>query len=132
MRFYIACGHPQVDHAKQIAAILTRNGHEQTFDWTEYGDLCHEDSTRMEEVSYLELRAVTDAELVIVLLPGGNSTHTELGVALASRSNKRILVWSEDGSCFEDANKLCPFYYLPVVERITGSFERLCERLGAI
>lgn len=94
MRFYIATGLVNAEHARKAAEVLRRNGHEQTYDWTTHGDIRHEGAERMSEVAFNELRAVRDAELVVALLPGGQGTHTELGVALATRSNKRIILWS--------------------------------------
>lgn len=92
MRFYIATGLVNAEHARKAAEVLRRNGHEQTYDWTTHGDIRHEGAERMSEVAFNELRAVRDAELVVALLPGGQGTHTELGVALATRSNKRIIL----------------------------------------
>ena len=100
MRFYIATGLVNAEHARKAAEVLRRNGHEQTYDWTTHGDIRHEGAERMSEVAFNELRAVRDAELVVALLPGGQGTHTELGVALATRSNKRIILWSETGDEF--------------------------------
>ena len=34
MRFYIATGLVNAEHARKAAEVLRRNGHEQTYDWT--------------------------------------------------------------------------------------------------
>lgn len=63
MRFYIATGLVNAEHARKAAEVLRRNGHEQTYDWTTHGDIRHEGAERMSEVAFNELRAVRDAEL---------------------------------------------------------------------
>ncbi len=131
MRFYIATGLENVERAKELSAVLSRNGHELTYDWTAHGDVRSMGKDKMAEVAFSEVRAVRDAELVVALLPGGFGTHTEIGVAIASRSNKRILIWSETGEAFRDPKQSCTFYFHPAVERIVCSFEELIEKLDA-
>ena len=130
MRFYIATGLVNAEHARKPADVLRRNGHEQTYEWTTHGDIRHEGAERMSEVAFNELRAVRDAELVVALLPGGQGTHTELGVALATRSNKRIILWSETGDEFAFDNRTCTFYFHPAAERVVCPFEELLEILN--
>ena len=130
MRFYIATVLVNAEHARKAAEVLRRNGHEQTYDWTTHGDIRHEGAERMSEVAFNELRAVRDAELVVALLPGGQGTHTELGVALATRSNKRIILWSETGDEFAFDNRTCTFYFHPAAERVVCPFEELLEILN--
>ena len=115
MRFYIATGLVNAEHARKAAEVLRRNGHEQTYDWTTHGDIRHEGAERMSEVAFNELRAVRD---------------TELGVALATRSNKRIILWSETGDEFAFDNRTCTFYFHPAAERVVCPFEELLEILN--
>lgn len=129
MRFYIATNISNAAGASKLAEVLSRNGHERTYDWTTHGDVRHEGNGRMGEVAFNEIRAVRDAEFVVVLLPGDDGTHTELGVAIASRSNKRILVWSETDEAFNDAGKTCRFYFHPAVERLCCPFDDLISLL---
>ena len=83
----------------------------------------------MSEVAFNELRAVRDAELVVVLLPGGSGTHTELGLAIATRANKRIILWSERGDEFNYDERACTFYFHPCIEKVICPFEDLLARL---
>ena len=129
MRFYIATGLENAARASALAEILKRRGHEHTYDWTVHGDIRREGETRMSEVAFNELRAVRDAELVVVLFPGGSGTHTELGVAIATRTNKRIILWSEDGAQFNYDERACTFYFHPSIERVVCPFEELLVRL---
>ena len=129
MRFYISTGLPNFARANELAAVLLNRGHEQTHDWRVTGDVRRDGPAAMSEVAFNELRAVRDAELVVVLLPGGKGTHTELGLAIATRSNKRILLWSEDGREFTDPELTCTFYFHPSVERKVCPFDELLRRL---
>ena len=129
MRFYIATGLPNAWRASTLAEVLKRRGHEHTYDWTVHGDIRREGELRMGEVAFNELRAVRDAELVVVLLPGGSGTHTELGVAIATRGNKRIILWSEEGDEFNFDERACTFYFHPSIERVICPFEELLRRL---
>lgn len=131
MRFYIATSLKNASLAKELAVVLSRNGHEITYDWMDNGDVRLQGKEKMAEVAFSEVRAVRDAELVVALLPGGVSTHTEIGVAIASRSNKRILIWSESGEEFRDSNNCCAFYFHPAVERIVCKFDELINKLDA-
>ena len=129
MRFYIASSIHNQDNVSELARVMKSRGHEHTYDWTEHGDIRGNGERAMGEAAFNELRAVRDAELVLVLLPGGAGTHTELGVAIATRSNKRIVVWSETGEEFLDPERTCTFYYHPCVERIVCPFEEFMRRL---
>ena len=127
MRFYIATGVGNAALAIRLANTLMNHGHELTYDWTAHGDVRYSGEQRMSEVAFNEFRAVRDAELVIGLLPGGSGTHTELGASIATRSNKRIILWSETGEEFSHDDRTCVFYYHPAVERIVCPLEVLLE-----
>lgn len=131
MRFYIATALKNAERVKRVAETMIRNGHEQVYDWTEHGDIRHEGKERMCEVAFNEIRAVRDAELVLVLLPGGFGTHTELGAAIASRSNKRIILWSETGDEFNSDGNTVGFYFHSAIERVVCEFDKLLEILDA-
>ena len=129
MRFYISTGAPNLHRAEELAEVLKRRGHELTYDWMAHGDIRRDGELRMSEAAFNELRAVRDAELVVVLLPGSNCTHTELGQAIATRGNKRIIIWSEFGEEFNPDERTCVFYFLPCCERVVCPYEELLKRL---
>ena len=132
MRFYVASSIHNAENVKKVVSLMERNGHQLTYDWVKDGNVRSDGPDRMGEVAFFELRSVIDAELVLVMLPGGAGTHTELGISLASRTNKRILVWSEDSSDFTDPKKNCVFYFHPAIERLVCPFEELLDRMNAI
>lgn len=129
MRFYVASGLENRERAQDIIQFLAKHGHMPTYDWTTHGDVRGEGVDRLMAVASNEVSAVRDAELVIVMLPGGQGTHTELGIALATRANKRVLLWSATGEEFEDGQKTCVFYHHLAVERLACPYEELVERL---
>lgn len=129
MRFYVASGLENQALAKSVIEYLSGLGHLVTYDWTVHGDVRENGEEVLTTVCLNETRAVCDAELVVVLLPGGCGTHTELGLALASRSNKRIIVWSETGKEYLGGSDTCVFYHHPVLERISSPASQIGERI---
>lgn len=132
MKFYVASGVPNAEKVNQAAAALTAAGHVRTYDWTTHGDVSKTPDERKREVAANEARGVTDAELVVLLLPGRFGTHAELGIALATAANKRILLWSETAAPFDGTEGFCVFYHHPAVERIVCPFDELLTLLKHI
>lgn len=129
MKYYIASGLENAERVNLAAARLDEKGGERTYDWTKHGDVRQKGEARMREVSERELEAVKRAELFIALLPGGKGTHTELGAALATMENKRIVLWSETGEEFDNGSESCVFYRYPEVVRLRCPFDVLLEML---
>ncbi|MHC1695635.1 MAG: nucleoside 2-deoxyribosyltransferase [Eubacteriales bacterium] len=118
MKFYIASRLENAQTVKSVADILKAHGHQHTYDWTVHGSVCGKGKERLGEVAYKELQGVIEADVVIVILPGGRGTHTELGAALAS--HKQILICAEDDSFFKPDTNTCSFYWHGEARRITG------------
>ena len=132
MKFYVASGVSNAEKVNQAAAALTAAGHQRTYDWTTHGDVSKADPAFKRHVASSESHGVLDAELVVLLLPGRFGTHAELGMALASAENKRILLWSESPAPFDGTEGFCVFYHHPAVERVVCHFEELLPLLQAI
>ena len=132
MKFYVASGVPNAERVNQAAQVLATRGHERTYDWTKHGDVSAESPERKRVVAKTEAQAVLDAELVVLLLPGRFGTHAELGIALSSCANKRILLWSESSAPFDGEQGFCVFYHHPAVERFTGLFESFLSYLSTL
>ncbi len=132
MKFYVASGVPNAERVNEAAAVLGARGHERTYDWTRHGDVSAELPARKREVAQTEALAVIDAELVVLLLPGRFGTHAELGIAIASCANKRILLWSESSAPFDGTQGFCVFYHHPAVEQIVCPFEALLANLNTL
>ena len=132
MKYYVASGIPNAERVNLVADALNARGHERTYDWTTHGDVSKTDYGRKRAVAETEARAVADAELVVLLLPGRFGTHAELGVAIASSANKRILLWSESSAPFDGTEGFCVFYHHPAVERFVGPFDEFLHYLSAL
>ncbi len=66
---------------------------------------------RLREVASLDLNGVSEADFVVVLLPGGHGTHLELGFAIAKE--KKVFLHSEDPMIFELGSQTNVFYRHP-------------------
>ena len=129
MKFYVASGVSNAEKVNRAAAALVAAGHERTYDWTTHGDVSKADPDFKRHVASSESRGVLEAELVVLLLPGRFGTHAELGIALASAENKRILLWSESSAPFDGEQGFCVFYHHPAVERVVCPFDEFLARL---
>ena len=132
MKFYVASGVSNAARVNEAARILTGRGYERTYDWTRHGDVSAESTERKREVAQTEAQAVADAQLVVLLLPGRFGTHAELGIAIATSANKRILLWSETSAPFDGEQGFCVFYHHPAVERVVCPFEEFLNLLKKI
>lgn len=127
MKFYIASKLANAHQARKLAAHLKRFGWEQTYDWTLHGSVHGLGEDVMQEVTLKELGGVKDAEVLVVVLPGGRGTHAELGAAIALK--KPVFIWGEKHEDFIQDGYACSFYWNPVVRRITGDMLKLVTAL---
>ncbi len=130
MKIYIASSLENRERAAALVRQIRISGHTITYDWTMRGDVRNSGEMAMLETAQNEVNAVTDADLVIILLPGGKGTHTELGVALATREKKKIWIWSENEAVFGGGSETCVFYHHPDVTCLSCSFENLCSMIS--
>lgn len=114
--FYIATTLSRAKEHNIVRDLLTNEGYRLTYDWTEHGSVQHEELKRREEVARNEIAGVLAADFVIVMLPGGFGTHTEMGIAIAAE--KPIILHSEDPVPFQPGANTVAFYYSPGVTRI--------------
>lgn len=112
---------------RSLSKVLKAYGLEHTYDWTKHGSVKTEEQTRIIQVAELELQGVKDADVVIVLLPGGRGTHAELGIANALR--KKVFLWAETDELFLQDDRTCAFYWNINVERVVGDKFKLIERI---
>ena len=138
--YYIASGLENAPKVRELKAILDAAGCEHTYDWTVHGSVQKEGAERIAAVAAAESRGVLEGLTIIVLLPGGRGTHTELGMAIgqaemfdyfaqnfmpmlgvmtsAKKEGRRIVVFSPDPEKdFGTGGTTCAFYHHPLVER---------------
>ncbi|MEI8364851.1 MAG: nucleoside 2-deoxyribosyltransferase [Parachlamydiaceae bacterium] len=116
MKYYIATSLSRATAHNIVRDTLKTCGHEISYDWTSHGSVKSVSKERLQEVATLELEGVSEADVVIVLLPGGGGTHTELGFAIAR--GKRVFLHSEDSLLFELGPQTNAFYHHPDITRL--------------
>lgn len=127
MKYYIATSLRRADHNKRVQKGLTPYGYEITYDWTKHGSVKHVSRERLQDVAIQEVNAVLEADIIIVLLPGGLGTHTEFGIALGL--GKKVIIHAEDQSFFDIGDKTVAFYHHPNLIQISCAIEDLPERI---
>ncbi len=79
-RFYLATRKDRLDQAAPLLDALRAKGWKRTFAWINQ-DLHNRGEHA--NIAQAELAGVREADVLIVLLPGGYGTHVEIGAALA-------------------------------------------------
>jgi len=120
MKFYIATGLANYEAHQELRDQLVALGHEITYNWTEHGSVQKESDAVKEQTAINEWLGVSDADVLIVLLPGGRGTHAEIGIALGTET-KVVLVGSEEAQLQNGLT--CVFYYHPYVTRVANTGE---------
>jgi nucleoside 2-deoxyribosyltransferase len=108
-KFYLATRKDRADQAEKLLESLKSRGWERTFTWT------GEDKARAEEyseVAVAEIAGIREADILIVLLPGGYGTHVEIGAALAL--GKPVILHAPDEKTLNTPYP-CVFHYHPGV-----------------
>ena len=111
-RFYLSTRRDRSAKVAPLLEALKAKGWERTFDWadreasseSEYGDL-----------AVAEITGIREADVVIVILPGGRGTHVEIGVALAM--GKPVILHAPNRKTLESPYP-CAFHYHPRVKII--------------
>jgi nucleoside 2-deoxyribosyltransferase len=116
MKYYIATSLSRTQAHHKVRDALERLGHEISYDWTLHGSVKSVSKERLGEVAVLELEGVSEADFVVILLPGGGGTHLELGFAIAK--GKKVFLHSEDPLLFELGPQTNAFYHHPHVTRL--------------
>ena len=109
-RFFLSTRKDRSAEADALSASLKSRGWERTFAWK------GEDGTGADAhaaVAVAELKGVRDADVLVVLLPGGYGTHVEIGAALAL--GKPVILLAPDHKTLETPY-LCVFHYHPAVK----------------
>jgi nucleoside 2-deoxyribosyltransferase len=109
-RFYLATRKDRGEQAARLLRALKSQGWERTYSWTaEEGGTPEQYSG----IAVKELKGVEEADVLIVLLPGGYGTHVEIGAALAL--GKPVILHAPDRKTL-DSPYACPFHYHPNVK----------------
>lgn len=130
VKYYIATSTSRAPFHHIIRDRLGELGHEITHDWTSHGSVRETTQARLQQVAEADLQGILDADFVLVLLPGGKGTHTELGFSIGSK--KWVFVHSEDPKMFEPGPEVCAFYHHPAVIRFSCPIEQVAETIQSM
>lgn len=108
-RFYLATRKDRLDQAAPLLDALRASGWNRTFAWTNQD--IHNRGEHA-DIALAELAGVREADVLIVLLPGGYGTHVEIGAALAL--GKPVIIHAPDQKTLETPYA-CVFHYHPLV-----------------
>ena len=118
-RFYLATKKDRASEANEISEALKRYGWERTLTWS---DRTQASSESHAELAQAELKAVREADVLIVMLPGGYGTHVEIGAALAL--GKPVILHAPNQKTLETPY-LCVFHYHPSVKVLISETLRI-------
>lgn len=101
MRIYVASGYPNRINARKLMDELEGRGHVITLDWTSHEWVeCSENALQAIRIAHStrDEDGVLTADMLVLLHPAGNGSHTEFGMALGS--NKVIaIIGKPKGEC---------------------------------
>jgi nucleoside 2-deoxyribosyltransferase len=113
--FFLSTRKDRRAEANSLSSELKAHGWERTFAWkAEDG----EGPANYAAIAEAELQGVRDADVLVVLLPGGYGTHVEIGAALAL--GKPVILHSPDRKTLETPY-VCVFHYHPGVKLIVSA-----------
>lgn len=131
-RVYIASSLENAAAVRELRDELARHDVGLTYDWTAHGSVQSLGEDRIAEVAALEAAGVHNADLVIVLLPGGRGTHTEMGIALGATVPVLLVADPAHGFTGPDGH-ICAFYLHHGVARApAGSARELARHVVAL
>lgn len=124
MKYYIATSLENHAQHNALRDDLHKYGYTCTYDWTTHGSVQDQGEQKIHEVCMLEVSGVAEADVVIVLLPGGRGTHVELGLALGM--NKSVILYN-----YRAYDRWCAFYLHDNVFLLDADeFDRIPEIVG--
>lgn len=117
MKFYVASSFNNIENVRKVSEVLRNQGFCQTYDWTKNNQA---DSIELPTaIGESEKKAVSESDFLVVLLPGGNGSHIEMGIALGL--GKTVYLYSSTIEDFEDFSKTSTYYHVEGVKKFDGS-----------
>ena len=124
-RFYVASSFKNIVNVRYVAQTLESKGYVNTYDWTQNASERDAGTVTVGDLRSIgqhERDAVMGADVVVILLPGGKSTHVELGIAIAQ--GRRTILHSPD-EVINNLETSSTFYHLPELEKCHGTLDDL-------
>ena len=125
-QFYLSTRKDRLDQAASLLDALKTHGWKQTFAWT---DQDSHNPSGYSDIAQAELAGVREADVLIVLLPGGFGTHVEIGAALAL--SKPVIIHAPDRKTLETPYA-CVFYYHPQVTLLVSDRVDITKVLASL
>lgn len=122
MKFYIASSFQNIKQVRELAELLKGKGWKHTYDWTDNQKV--ESYARLAEIGKKEMNAVSESDLLIVILPAGKGSHIEMGIALALE--KSIYLFSTCKSAY-NFDQTSTFYHVDGVNRYVGDLNSFSQ-----
>ncbi|MER2169581.1 MAG: nucleoside 2-deoxyribosyltransferase [Psychrobacillus psychrodurans] len=122
MKFYIASSFQNIKQVRELAELLMGKGWKHTYDWTD--NLKAESYAHLAEIGKKEMNAVSESDLLIVILPAGKGSHIEMGIALALE--KSIYLFSTCKSAY-NFDQTSTFYHVDGVNRYVGDLNSFSQ-----
>ncbi|MFL6389690.1 MAG: nucleoside 2-deoxyribosyltransferase [Terriglobales bacterium] len=113
-KFYLATRIDRAAQAEKLLEALQARGWERTYTWIGE-DIAAAD--KYPELAVAELAGVREADVLVVLLPGGRGTHVEIGAALAL--GKPVILHAPDLQTLNSPYP-CVFHYHPGVKLLVS------------
>lgn len=121
LRLYVASRLENHAAVRELLDAARGKGWEPTYDWTTHGSVWQPAAEGrwdvLRDTALKESEGVMNADVVVVLLPGGRGTHVELGIAIGF--GVPVLLWAPTQEHLETL-PVC-FWGHPLVQRVVGS-----------
>lgn len=127
IKFYIASSLKNYKQVRELSRLLTNAGWEHTYDWTKLSPAKAITAEELTAIGEKEYEGIRQSDIVIILTPQGKGTHTEFGMAIAL--NKKVYLCHSDDTYFQCDDNTSTFYWLPQVNRLTGTTEEIAFEL---
>ncbi|WP_414049586.1 nucleoside 2-deoxyribosyltransferase [Macrococcus animalis] len=127
MKYYIASSFANKELVNQTIISLNNLGFTNTYNWTQNEKA--DNKLKLKNIGIEEFYAVKDADLLIVLLPGGKGTHIEMGIALGCNKPIILAYFNEESITVENS---ATFYHLGNVKHILVTEENIVDELVKI
>lgn len=126
MHFYIGSRFANIEQVRALRNHLINDGHTHTYDWT-----INDRATSIEDLRAIgtsEFEAIKASDFVVILLPAGQSSHIELGIALGA--DVPLFIY-DPANRFDDFETTSTFYHLSHVIQLTGPLEDVPQAITA-
>jgi hypothetical protein len=131
INYYLASALGNIDKARELSRYLNDvKGWHQTYDWIAHGSLMATPDM-WTEVACAEVAGVKEADILILLLPGGRGSHVELGVAIAMDIPVMIHAASNN-DLLGGYGYTSVFYHLPSVLHVIGGNAEFIEAVNSL